>query len=74
LAVQSITITQKNVIDYDYNCPMSNWHLLRLHSRLHPAPNLGGQGARAPHQTGAPHHIHVFSHIYDVCVPLIHFH
>jgi len=40
------------------------------------APDLGGaQGARAqgPPPRRGPHHVHVFDHTYDLCVPLSHF-
>jgi len=35
------------------------------------APDLGGdQGARAPHQLGLSHHVHVYWHMYNMCVLL----
>jgi len=36
-----------------------------------PAPDLGGD--QGPQQRGPPHHVHVFSHMCDMCVPLSHF-
>ena len=41
------------------------------------APDLGAQGAGAraqvPPPKWGPQHVHVFSHMYDMCVPLSHF-
>ena len=39
---------------------------LRIYSQCN-AEFSGAQGARAQ----APHHVHVFSHICDVCLPLV---
>jgi len=31
------------------------------------------RGAQGSHQTGSPHHVHIFSHMYDMCTPPSHF-
>jgi len=33
----------------------------------------GANGAQDPHQRGAPHQVHVFHHMYGMCMPPSHF-
>ena len=40
----------------------------KINVQLLSAGFKGAQGVRAPH------HVHVFSHMYDLCVPFSHFH
>ena len=52
--------------------PMQTMHVWNLSTHQHRIYGGNkGPGPRSPHLKGAPHHVHVFSLMYDMCVPLV---